>query len=173
VTTVAEWLRMLLEECHLTQHAAADYVGVAGATLSEIVHQGNLPRFDILFCLANHPSVRFLPDDPPPASTTSETLLRFGIVRPVGARPALRRLWIRLFASPPVRPFLVYGGEKDHVAEYLPIVRQRVSKRVSLLSTLWLRYAEAYHLSELPVRKRGQLQVLSRVWHTTARCTRH
>ena len=53
MTTLAEWLRTQLQERQLTQQQAAVYIGISGATISDILNQAHLPRLEILFRLAD------------------------------------------------------------------------------------------------------------------------
>ena len=52
--TLAEWLEGQIQAHELTQQATAVYAGVSGATLSDILNKGHLPRLEILFRLADY-----------------------------------------------------------------------------------------------------------------------
>jgi transcriptional regulator with XRE-family HTH domain len=52
--TLAQWLEHQIQAHNLTQQATAVYAGVSGATLSDILNKGHLPRLDILFRLADY-----------------------------------------------------------------------------------------------------------------------
>ena len=54
MATLATWLQEQLARHNLTQQAAAVHAGISGATLSEILHRGHIPRMDILFRLADY-----------------------------------------------------------------------------------------------------------------------
>ena len=51
--TLAQWLEGQIQARNLTQQATAVYAGISGATLSDILNRGHLPRLEILFRLAD------------------------------------------------------------------------------------------------------------------------
>jgi transcriptional regulator with XRE-family HTH domain len=53
VNRLADWLKDKLQERGMTLHAASVRSGVAIATLSDILHQGHVPRVETLFRLAD------------------------------------------------------------------------------------------------------------------------
>jgi len=53
-TSLAQWLENQIQNHNLTQQATAVYAGISGATLSEILNKGHLPRLEILFRLADY-----------------------------------------------------------------------------------------------------------------------
>ncbi|HSR33864.1 MAG TPA: helix-turn-helix transcriptional regulator [Anaerolineae bacterium] len=52
--TLAEWLQEQLQARGMTQQAAAVYAGVSGATVSEMIKRGHVPKMEILFRLADY-----------------------------------------------------------------------------------------------------------------------
>jgi transcriptional regulator with XRE-family HTH domain len=52
--TLADWLEDQLRSRGLTQQAAGVYAGVSGATISEMLKRGHVPKMEILFRLADY-----------------------------------------------------------------------------------------------------------------------
>lgn len=52
--TLADWLEDQLRARGLTQQAAGVYAGVSGATISEMLKRGHVPKMEILFRLADY-----------------------------------------------------------------------------------------------------------------------
>jgi transcriptional regulator with XRE-family HTH domain len=53
MSTLAEWLKGQIEANDLTQQKVSVYAGVSGATLSDILNRGHIPRIELLFRLAD------------------------------------------------------------------------------------------------------------------------
>ena len=70
--TLAEWLQRQLQTRGLTQAAVSVHAGVSGATISEMLNKGHIPRIEILFRLADY------------FETPREKVLRIAARMPVG-----------------------------------------------------------------------------------------
>jgi transcriptional regulator with XRE-family HTH domain len=53
MSTLAEWLKGQIEANDLTQQKVSVYAGVSGATLSDILNRGHIPKIELLFRLAD------------------------------------------------------------------------------------------------------------------------
>jgi transcriptional regulator with XRE-family HTH domain len=51
--TLAEWLKDQIRARDLTQQKVSVYAGVSGATLSDILNRGHIPKMELLFRLAD------------------------------------------------------------------------------------------------------------------------
>jgi len=54
MSTLAEWLKGQIEAHDLTQQKVSVYAGVSGATLSDILNRGHIPKIELLFRLADY-----------------------------------------------------------------------------------------------------------------------
>jgi transcriptional regulator with XRE-family HTH domain len=54
MSTLAEWLKGQIEAHNLTQQKVSVYAGVSGATLSDILNRGHIPKIELLFRLADY-----------------------------------------------------------------------------------------------------------------------
>jgi transcriptional regulator with XRE-family HTH domain len=52
--TLADWLEEQIRTRGMTQQAVGVYAGVSGATISEMVKRGHIPKMEILFRLADY-----------------------------------------------------------------------------------------------------------------------
>jgi transcriptional regulator with XRE-family HTH domain len=51
--TLAEWLKDQIRARDLTQQKVSVYAGISGATLSDILNRGHVPKMELLFRLAD------------------------------------------------------------------------------------------------------------------------
>ena len=52
--TLADWLKEQIRAHDLTQQKVSVYAGVSGATLSDILNRGHIPKMELLFRLADY-----------------------------------------------------------------------------------------------------------------------
>jgi transcriptional regulator with XRE-family HTH domain len=52
--TLADWLKEQIQAQDLTQQKVSVYAGVSGATLSDILNRGHIPKMELLFRLADY-----------------------------------------------------------------------------------------------------------------------
>jgi transcriptional regulator with XRE-family HTH domain len=75
--TLADWLKEQIQAHDLTQQKVSVYAGVSGATLSDILNRGHIPKMELLFRLADY------------FETPREQVLRLAARMPIeGSEPA-------------------------------------------------------------------------------------
>ena len=82
--TLAEWLKDQIQAHGLTQQKVSVYAGVSGATLSDMLNRGHIPKMELLFRLADY------------FETPREQVLRLAARMPIEASST--------FSPPPTAP---------------------------------------------------------------------